>query len=72
MCVAIPMQLVERTGDDAVAEQEGVRRRIRVDFLPDAQVGDYVLVHAGIAIETVNAEEAQETLRAIKLLVEGE
>jgi len=66
------MQLVERTGDDAVAEQEGVRRRIRVDFLPDAQVGDYVLVHAGIAIETVNAEEAQETLRAIKLLVEGE
>lgn len=72
MCVAVPMKIVERTGDDAVAEQDGVRRRIRVDFLPDVAVGAYVLVHAGIAIEVVDEAQAEETLRGLRLLLEGE
>ena len=69
MCLAIPMKIVEIDGPDAVAEQEGVKRRIRVDFIPEAALGDYVLVHAGIAIDRVNAEEAEETLRMLKELL---
>ena len=68
MCLAIPMKIVELTGADAVAEQEGVRRRVRVDFVPDVAIGEYVLVHAGIAIERVNEEEARETLRMLREL----
>ena len=69
MCLAIPMKIVEIDGPDAVAEQEGVKRRIRVDFIPEAALGDYVLVHAGIAIDRVNVEEAEETLRMLKELL---
>ena len=66
MCIAIPMKIVALNGPDAVAEQEGVRRHVRVDFIPDARLGEYVLVHAGIAIERVDEDEARETLRALK------
>ncbi|MHB0936848.1 MAG: HypC/HybG/HupF family hydrogenase formation chaperone [Armatimonadota bacterium] len=62
------MQIVEINGAEAVAEQEGVRRQVRVDFIPDVALGEYVLVHAGIAIERVNEEEAQETLRMLREL----
>jgi len=68
MCLAVPMKIIEINGTDAVAEQEGVRRKVRVDFLPDLTLGEYVLVHAGIAIERVNEAEAQETLRMLREL----
>lgn len=68
MCLAVPMKIVELNGTDAVAEQEGVRRRVRVDFIPDLALGEYVLVHAGIAIERVNEEEARENLRSLREL----
>jgi len=63
------MQIVELDGAAAVAEQEGVRRNIRVDFVPDAGIGDYVLVHAGIAIEQIDEEQARETLASLRLLL---
>ena len=50
MCLAVPLKIVELNGLDAVGEWEGVRRRIRVDFIPDPQVGPYVIVHALSAI----------------------
>ena len=62
------MQIVELNGTDAVVEQEGVRRHVRVDFIPEVALGEYVLVHAGIAIERVNEEEARETLRMLRQL----
>jgi len=71
MCLAMPMKIVELNSPEAVAEQEGVRRQVRVDFIPDVQLGEYVLVHAGIAIERVNEEEARETLRLLRQLYEG-
>jgi len=71
MCLAIPMQVIEVDGGMARVEQEGVTRKVRVDFIPDLQPGDYVLIHAGIAIERVNAEEAAETLRLIKEIVDA-
>jgi len=65
------MQVIEVDGGMARVEQEGVTRKVRVDFIPDLQPGDYVLIHAGIAIERVNAEEAAETLRLIKEIVDA-
>ena len=43
---------------DAVGEKDGVRRKIRIDLLKDPKVGEYVIVHAGFAIERLNEEQA--------------
>lgn len=66
MCLGIPMRIVSRTGDEAVAESGEVRKKIRLDLLAEADVGDYVLVHAGYAIERVDEKEALETLELIR------
>ncbi len=66
MCLAIPMVLVERNEFEGVAEVDGVRRQISVMFLPDVEVGDYVLVHAGYAIAQVDADEAAKTLELLR------
>ena len=64
MCLAVPLKIVELNGLDAVGEWEGVRRRIRVDFIPDPQVGQYVIVHAGFAIERLSERQALEDQQA--------
>ncbi len=66
MCLAIPMRVVEIDGFRAVAEVDGVRREARLDLLPEVAVGDYVLVHAGLAIATVDPEDAEETLAFLR------
>lgn len=45
---------------------DGATRKIRIDFVPDAKAGDYVIVHAGFAIEKLSQEEAQQNLEAIR------
>ncbi|MDD4850637.1 MAG: HypC/HybG/HupF family hydrogenase formation chaperone [Gemmiger sp.] len=66
MCLAIPLKIVEKTGLDAVGEVDGIRRAIRLDFTPAATLGDYVIVHAGFAIETLGAEQARQNLAALR------
>ena len=66
MCLAIPLRLVELNGKEAVAEANGVRRTIRVDFIREPRVGDYVIAHAGFAIERMNEQQALDNLRAIQ------
>ncbi len=70
MCLAIPMRLIEIEGSIAVAEVDGVTRQVRLDLLPEAVLGDYVLIHAGLAIARVDAEHAEETLSLIRTLVD--
>lgn len=67
MCLAIPAQITE-IKECASAEVNilGVKRTIATDLTPTAQLGDYVLVHAGFAIEIVSEEEAQKTLDLIR------
>lgn len=65
MCLALPMELVERSELEGVAELRGVRRRIGLLLCPDARIGDHVLVHAGYAIGTIDALEARRTLELI-------
>ena len=62
MCLAVPLKLVEINGKDAVGEALGMRRSVRVDFIPDPKIGDYVMVHAGFAIERLPEEQAADDL----------
>ena len=62
MCLAVPLKLIEINGNDAVGEAMGMRRKLRVDLIPDAIIGDYVMVHAGFAIERLAEEQALEDL----------
>lgn len=62
MCLAIPMKIVTKDGFSATVEAGGVSREINLRLLENAQVGDYVLVHAGFAIEKIDEQEAKETL----------
>ena len=66
MCLAIPFQLTEINGTSAVGEALGMKREIRVDFIPEPKVGDYVIVHAGFAIERLNEEQALRDLEAAR------
>ena len=66
MCLAVPLKIVEIDGKDGIGEMDGVRRRIRTDFIPQAKVGDYCVVHAGFAIETLDPKQAEENLKAIR------
>ena len=70
MCLAVPMRLMEINGAVAVAELSGVTRKVRVDLLSDAAVGDFVLVHAGLAISKIDAREAEETLALLRGLID--
>ena len=62
MCLAVPLKLIEINGNDAIGEAMGMRRKLRVDLIPDAKIGDYVMVHAGFAIERLAEEQALEDL----------
>ena len=70
MCLAIPGRILtieERNGTRAARVQfGGIVRDAYLQFLPDAVVGDYVLVHVGFAISLVDAEEAQRTYRLLE------
>lgn len=70
MCLAIPGKVLEefeRSGMRMAKVQfGGVTREASLDYVPDAKVGDYVLVHVGFAISTVDPEEAERTYRLLE------
>lgn len=64
MCVAIPMKITEMTGEaHGTVEFDGVRRKVNLRLLPNSAVGDYVLIHAGYAIEKISEEAAEQNIR---------
>ncbi len=60
------MQLVERHGDHGIVANSGVTLRIALVLTPDAQIGDYLLVHAGYSLSIIDECEAAATLRTLK------
>ncbi len=64
MCLAIPLKLVEIDGKRAVGEAMGMRRELRVDFIDAPKLGEYVIVHAGFAIERLGEQQALEDLES--------
>ncbi len=69
MCLAIPAEVIEiQENDLAVVEAGGAKKRISLSLVDDARVGDYVLVHAGFAIEIVDEREAKKTIELFEEL----
>ena len=64
MCLAIPLKLIEINGKNATGEAMGMTRQVRVDFIKEPQVGDYVMVHAGFAIERLPEGQALADIEA--------
>ncbi|MGI6650099.1 MAG: HypC/HybG/HupF family hydrogenase formation chaperone [Bacillota bacterium] len=62
MCLAIPAKVIEINGPMATVDIAGNSRQVGIILTPEAQPGDYVLVHAGFAIQIIDETEAQETL----------
>ena len=61
MCLAIPARIIEMEGDRAVVDAMGNRWKAKTTLLPDAKLGDLVLIHAGFAISLVDEDEARKT-----------
>lgn len=68
MCLGIPMKILKIEGDRALVSAAGVKRKIAVNFLDKPRLGDYVIVHAGFAIEVLDPAKAEETLRMLEEL----
>ena len=62
MCIGIPMKLTSIEGQVGTVEEGGVSHQISLALLEDAEIGQYVLIHAGYAISQLDPEEAAETL----------
>ena len=60
MCLAVPVRIVELSGDAAIVDSDGVRVAANVAFLEDVHVGDFVLVHAGFAIRKWSEADMRE------------
>ena len=60
------MKVLSKRGDKAIVKSSGINREISVALLKDVKIGDYVIVHAGFAIEKVNEARAKETLEIWK------
>ena len=69
MCLAIPGRLVRVEGDVGFADFGGAERRIGLMLVPAARAGDWVLVHAGYAIQTLDEAEALESVRLFEELL---
>jgi hydrogenase expression/formation protein HypC len=72
MCLAVPgkvMSITEREGmRTARVEFGGILREVSLEFVPDAAIGEYVMVHVGFAISRVHGEEAERTYELLQSL----
>lgn len=65
MCLGIPMKVKKINGEFAEVESGRLLRTVNIQMLPGLKTGDYVLVHAGFAIQKVDRQRAKETLRIV-------
>jgi hydrogenase expression/formation protein HypC len=82
MCLAVPGKIVSIEGDDPILRDGkvnfgGVVKRVNLSLVPEAKIGDYVLVHVGLALSIVDEEEANQVFEFLKTIgelieIEGE
>jgi len=76
MCLGVPGKIIEIYQKEGLAmakmEFSGVTREACVEHLPEAEVGDYAVVHVGFAISLLSEEEAQETMDLLRQIVESD
>lgn len=71
MCLAVPMKLEKKEGNTGTVELDGVRLEVGLDLVESPQVGDYLIVHAGYAIQKLDAEEAEKTIALFREVAGG-
>lgn len=71
MCLGIPVKITKIEGSKAEAEIGGVKKEINLSIIEGVKTGDYVILHAGFAIEKLDEEEAEETLRLLREISES-
>ena len=72
MCLAIPALIKSIEDKEADVEIGGITRRISLWLTPEAKVGDYALVHTGYAINILDQEEGEETLKLLREIAKAE
>lgn len=70
MCLGVPARVIEIKGGSASVEVMGAVTEVRIDFVKDLKPGDYVIVHAGCAIQKLDEEESRKTLELFRELKE--
>lgn len=71
MCIGIPAEVISINGNMGEISVGGVTRQVGLELVEGVQVGDYVIIHAGFAIQKINEEQAEETLRLLNELAEA-
>jgi len=74
MCLALPGKIIQIEGKTSIVEILGVKREVSMELIKDYEVGEYVLIHAGCAIQKIDEEEAiktEELFRELKELSDG-
>ena len=70
MCYAIPARILEIDGEDAKVDYGGITKEIKINLLDNPKIDDYVLIHAGFAIEKLDRKSAEESLEIIRRQIE--
>lgn len=68
MCLSIPAEIIEINGNKATVSVGGTTYEASLDLVDDVKVGDYVLLHTGFALQKLDPEEAEETIKMLKEL----
>jgi hydrogenase expression/formation protein HypC len=68
MCLGVPVKIIQIRGKEGIGEFKGVKRNISLELLDKVKLGDYVILHAGFAIQKLEPKEALETLRLFEEL----
>jgi len=68
MCLAVPGKIIDRQDMLATVDINGVQRKVSLMLLPEAKIDEFVLIHAGFAVQTIDEEEARKTMELFKEL----
>lgn len=71
MCLAVPVRVLKIDGLEALVELGGLTRQVSIMLVPDTKVGNYILLHAGFAIQKLDEREAEATIRLLAEIAEG-
>ncbi|OFI07121.1 hydrogenase isoenzymes formation protein HypC [Clostridium acetireducens DSM 10703] len=70
MCIAVPVKVLSVYENEALIEFSGIKKKVNTSLIDNLKVGDYVLLHAGCAIEKVDKYKAEETLKLFNIISE--
>ena len=70
MCLAVPAKLIEIDGINGKVETGGVKSEVRLDLMEGLEIGDYLIIHAGFALEKLDREEADKRLQLFEELAQ--